>query len=96
MNKNLPNVYVVPIKKKINNNEELYRNTSTPTKKESINPTEINKIFNSKNHVYKTKVVLSLKDKEINTEIIGLTNDAILTLDGNKVPLNDILNIKKV
>ncbi len=98
MNKNLPNVYAVPIEKKITNNKETYISSlkEERTSKNSISKEEIDKIFNAKDHVYKTRTKIKTKNKEIEVEIVGKTSDALLTLHGEKIKVEDIEEIKKV
>ena len=101
MNKNLPRVFANPINRNINNNLDYY-----VSKPESLNVREvkeenvlikINEIFVSPNHVYKIKVLVKLSD---NTEreivIVGKTNTYLLTLNGNKLRINDIIHIEKI
>ncbi len=97
MNKNLPNVYAVPIEKKINNNKETYISSLNDEEVGNNIPIEeIDKIFNAREHVYKTRVKIKTKNKEEEVELIGKTNDALLTLDGQKIKIEEILEIKKV
>lgn len=98
MNKNLPNVYAVPIEKKITNNKETYMSSMSDerTSENLISKEEIDKLFNAKDHVYKTKTKIKTKNKEIEVEIVGKTNDALLTLSGKKIKIEDIEEIKKV
>lgn len=99
MNKNLPNVYAVPISKKIENNKETFQSKEeeqVQTNQESISVADVNKIFSSKNHVYKTRILLITKEGTKEVDAVGLTNNAILTLKGETIPLSDILDIKKV
>ncbi len=96
MNK-LPNVFANPITKKINNFQASYRSSNTEIK---YNPKEINKkineIFSSNDHVYKSKVKITLESGTIETELVGKTNVHLLTLDGKLIKITDILNIEKV
>ncbi len=96
MNK-LPNVFQNPIDKKFENVQDLYRSTE---RKETYNPKDINKkineIFGSLNHVYKSRVRITLKDQEIEAEIVGKTNLNLLTLDGKLIKITDIIDIKKI
>ena len=96
MNKNLPKVFAVPIEKKITNNEDLYRSSKQEVPKKIIDKSEITRLFNSKNYVYKTRVELTTKNKREEVEIIGLKNDNLLTMDGRVIPINEIYEIKKV
>lgn len=96
MNKNLPNVYAVPINKKIGNNENTFRSSEERINTTPISINEIKKIFNDKNHVYKTKALIMTKNGKKTIDVVGITNNSILTLNGETIPINDILSIKKV
>ena len=92
-----PRVYANPINKKIDNVQDLFRSDKDSR---SINPVDVNKkineIFASRNHVYKSKVKITLKDKVIEKEIVGKTNINLLTLDGDLIRITDILDIEKI
>lgn len=96
MSKNLPNVFAVPINKNIKNNEEINYNRSSEIKKESFNKNEINKIFGSKNHVYKTKVQIITNKNEYIVDLVGMKDSYLLTLDGKQINIDDIVEIKKM
>ncbi len=94
--KKLPEVYVVPITKEINNNKEVFKSYEKQEVVEEtlpIDKNDINKIFKEKDHVYKSKIMIN--DSKI-VEAIGLTNNALLTLTGEKIPLEQIKSLKKV
>lgn len=97
MNKKLPNVFAVPITKKMNNNKETFKSTeeeglrSTP-----VSIQQINKIFSDKTHVYKTRVKITTKKGSEEVDIVGQTKEALLTLSGKAINISDILDIKKV
>ena len=92
-----PRVFANPINKKIDNVQDLFRSDK---ENRSINPVDVNKkineIFASRNHVYKSKVKITLKDKVIEKEIVGKTNINLLTLDGDLIRITDILDIEKI
>ena len=92
-----PRVFANPINKKIDNVQNLFRSDK---ESRSINPVDVNKkineIFASRNHVYKSKVKITLKDKVIEKEIVGKTNINLLTLDGDLIRITDILDIEKI
>ena len=97
MNKKLPNVYAVPITKKINNNKETFKSTDLEeVRSSSITSKEINEIFNAKDHVYKTKVEITTTKGSKIVEVVGLTNNTLLTLSGETINIHDILDIKKL
>lgn len=93
----LPKVFANPINKKINNYQDLYYSDRNIKK---INPKDINKkvneIFGSLNHVYKSRVRITLNNKTIEETIIGKTNIYLLTIDNKKIKITDILDIEKI
>lgn len=100
MGKNLPNVYVVPINKKIINNKEIFKSfekndIESETDSKNIEQ-KINDIFSASNHVYKSKVIIYTKDSEKVIDMVGLTKGSIVTLLGDLIPITSILDIKKV
>ncbi len=97
MSKNLPNVYAVPITKKMTNNKETYKSFEVDgDRSSSVSVGEINKIFNDKTHVYKTKVQITTRKGIETVEVVGLVKNALLTLSGESINIEDILDIKKV
>ena len=96
MNK-LPNVFASPINKKRNNYQDMYR---SDRKVKSHNPKDINKkineIFGSLNHVYKSKVRITMSDGIKEEEIVGKTNINLLTIDNKLIKITDILDIEKI
>lgn len=95
MTKNLPNVYAVPITKKINNNKETFT-SKQEDRKVPISKEEITRIFTAKDHVYKTKVRIKTRTETKEVDVVGETNEALLTLNGERINIQDILEIKKV
>lgn len=98
MNK-LPRVFANPINKELKNNVELFRSDKKVEIKSSnikdINK-KINEIFGSNNHIYKSKVKITLKDGNLITDIVGKTSSNILTLDGMLIRIQDIIDIEKI
>ena len=96
MNK-LPNVFASPINKKLNNYKDLYRSDRAV---KSCNPKDINKkineIFGSLNHVYKSRVRITMDDGIHEEEIVGKTNINLLTIDNKLIKITDILDIEKI
>lgn len=101
MNNNLPRVYASPINKALNNNLEYYVSNVDDmnlrsVKQENI-PRKINEIFASPNHVYKSKVKIVLNNnEEFETTIVGKTNNYLLVLNGDKISIDNIINIDKI
>ena len=92
-----PRVFANPINKKLDNNEDLFRSSKSAIKN---NPKDINRkineIFASTDHVYKSRVKITLKDKVLEVDLIGKTNLNLLTLDGGLIRITDILDIEKL
>ena len=92
-----PRVYANPINKKIDNVQDLFRSDKDSR---SINPVDVNKkineIFASRNHVYKSRVRITLKDGVVEKEIVGKTNINLLTLDGDLIKITDIVDIERI
>ena len=94
--KNLPKVFAKPIEKEMRNNEEIFysRLKSQNEKKDILK--EIDKIFGSKDFVYKSEVEITLKSGVIITTIVGKSGSNLLTLDNQKISIPDIMEIKKL
>ena len=84
------------MKERIKNNKDIFISSKSEDRGTTINKNEINKIFNSKTHVYKTKVKIKTTSSEREVEVVGINNDNLLTLDGKSINMNDIIEIKKV
>lgn len=99
MSKKLPSVYASPINKKIDNTQDLYYSALTRNnpKEYSLNEIikKINDIFNSPNHVYKSRVVITTSNNALEEIIVGRTANSILTIDGKVIKISDIKNIEK-
>ena len=70
-----------------------------PDKIDKISRTELikklNEIFESPNFVYQADITILYKNGEnIKEKVIGIKDDYLITLEGNKINLNDIYNIK--
>ncbi len=96
MDKKLPNVYAVPIEKKLHNNEEISTSMERKDATTGITINEINELFASSHHVYKTKVKMTTTSGVKVVEVVGQTKNSLLTLDGERIPYHEILDIKKV
>lgn len=96
MNK-LPKVFANPINKKINNYQDLYYSNRSIKR---LNAKDINKkvneIFGSLNHVYKSRVRITLNDNITEEVIVGKTSMYLLTIDNKKIKITDILDIEKI
>lgn len=99
MENKLPKVFANPFNKKLTNTQEIFYSRSTPevNKRYTLNDIikKINNIFNSSNHVFKSKVLITTS-KGVNEEIlIGKTPNSILTMDGKIINLKEIIDIEK-
>ena len=97
----IPKIFVNHINKKIKNNMEEYHFTKDNIDNEIIDVSDINSklndIFSSTSFVYKANVDLYLKDGSIlNEDIIAVKDKSVITLNNKKIPINDILDIRKV
>ena len=94
----LPRVFANPISKKINNVQETYYGNDT--RNIDVNPTninsKINEIFSSKDHIYKSKVKITFRDKVSEEVIVGKTNVNLLTIDGKLIRITEIVDIEKI
>lgn len=101
MRKELPKVYVNKINK-INNNEEVYysyKDNIVEEKAEVIVPSiyemqnKIDNIFRSNDFIYKKRLHIKTKYGEGDYDIISKSYDYLLTIDGDKIYIENILEI---
>ena len=94
-----PKIYINKIEKNINNNKENYYYRNNDYKKDFslINIKEkINDIFSSDDFVYKSNVIIILKNgKEIKDELIAIKNNELILLNNDKINIDIIEDIKK-
>lgn len=98
MDKKLPNVYANEIDKKIDNVQELYYGSlNNEERTYSLNEIlrKINEIFASSSHVYKSDAIIKTSNGEIIKTIVGKTGNYLITIEGEKINISDILDIKK-
>ena len=106
MEKKLPKVFANPLDHKIENNKEVFYSqnekgleplTSEPSKISSLKEKSISQkiqdIFNAKSYVYKADVKIKLKSGIVEKKIVGKNQKYLITLDNEKIPLEDILDI---
>lgn len=94
MNNKIPKIFVNKLNK-INNNKEIYY--SALDKQDNIVTSsiieKIDMIMNSKKFIYKRNVHIKTKEYEKDFSIISKNNNYLLTLEGNKININDIIEI---
>ena len=96
----LPKVFINKIDKSIKNNKESYYYKGDEPiiiDYADINVKEtINEIFNSDSFVYKVKVDIKFKNGKSKVyEIVAMKNNELISIDGDKIKVDDIVNIKK-
>lgn len=98
MKKDLPRVYANPIDKDIRNNNDVYYGKNEETRSSNkVNVYEkINQIFASPHHVYKSNVLIKTKNGEIRTTIVGKSGNYLLSLNGEKINMIDIVDIERI
>lgn len=94
----LPKVYQNKNIGNINNDQEyFYSFNNQTTNKEKRNKEDIklkiNKLFQSQKFIYKIKVIVITTNDQFETVIIGKTNNDLITLDNNLIPIKDITDI---
>ena len=95
MNKKLPEIFHNKIDKKLNNNEEIKeeKKINKINYKKSIRQ-KINEIFASPSYVYKASVIIKTKDNTINKRIIGRNSKYLITMDNEKIDIDNIIDIE--
>jgi hypothetical protein len=95
MNK-LPKVFANTNLGKLKNNETIYYDKKRSiTKNNNIN-FKINQLFKSSRFVYKINVKVTT-EKGINTyRIIGKSNNNLITIDNELIPIDTIIDIEEV
>lgn len=103
MNKKVPKIFVNKINK-INNNKEVFysfkdNNDFEYEQKEenSVNEFElqnkIDKLFRTNDFIYKKKFHIKTKYSEGDFIVISKNYDYLLTIDGNRIYIKDIIDI---
>ena len=91
-----PSVFANKIDHKLNNNEEVF--TSYSGNKDDVNEyinvrKKIRDIMDSPNYVYKADVIIKTNKNTLEKTIVGVNNNKILTIDGESINIDDILDI---
>lgn len=94
----LPKVYQNKNIGNINNDQEYYYSLNKSPKQNNTNnkiniKEKVNKLFESSKFIYKIKTIVITKDGEKETTIIGKTNQDLITIDNNLIPISDIIDI---
>lgn len=102
--KKIPEIYVNKINKKIDNNDEVFYsykeshiNNDEKYKSEKYSEYElqnkIDKLFRMNDFIYKKKIHIKTKQSENDYFIISKCYDYLLTIDGMKIMIKDIIEI---
>ncbi len=101
MNSKLPNVFHNNKSSLNDNNKEVYYSkVSEEEVSDNIKPIiirkKINDIFSSRNFVYKANVIITTKDGDKEVTLIHKNNNSLLTLSNESIPIDSIIDIRKV
>ncbi len=100
--KKLPEIFVNNINKKISHNDEVFYSYKSKDSKEKENTkrysmneiqNKIDSLFRSKDFIYKKVFHIKTINMEGDFIIISKSYDYLLTIDGNKIMIKDILEI---
>ena len=98
--KKLPKLFTNSFDKKIDNSIEYTIVKDDINEKRTINRYEINRkidnIFKSSSYIYKIKVKLLLKDKNLEEYIIGRDTTRLITINNEYINISDILDIEEL
>ncbi len=98
MEKKLPKVFANPIGKDIKNNETIFyskEKNEIPRFEKGLSVMQkINQIFRSPKYVYKVEAEIKLKDKEVTKRIVGKNKNYLITIENERIPISEILDIK--
>lgn len=104
MKNKVPLIFAPKVDKKINNNKEVYysylddeidiKEENIPYLSEYEMQQKINNLFRANDFIYKKKFIIKMKDSEKEYTIISKSYDYLLTIDGSKIMIKDIIDIK--
>ena len=97
MSKEIPRVYVNKIDK-INNNDEVYYSYKDNNKEDIVidlydMQKKIDSIFRSNDFIYKKKIHIKTKYSDKDYIIISKSINYLLTIDGEKIYIDNIIDI---
>lgn len=99
MKKELPRVYGLNVdhdtnsKMSYNKFEEEKMEKKERSVYEKTVPQKIKEIFNSVNYIYKVDVIIETKEGSFKKRIIGRTNNYLITIDNERIAIDDIIDI---
>ncbi len=98
MDKKLPNIFANQIDKKMNNVQELYYDgmRNEPVRSSGDVLSKIQRIFSSKDFVYKKRVRIWTSTGSREYVVVGRTELSLLTLNNETIKITDILDIEAI
>lgn len=105
MNKKIPKIFVNKIDKNIDNNTKVYYSYKDNFKEEKIDrknidyfglQNKINNLFKSSDFIYKKKFLIKTDSFEKEFTIISKSYDYLLTIDGDRIFIKDIIDIRNI
>ena len=97
--KELPKIYQNDIDKKITNNKEVFYSLTDSSRNLKMDHEDISimidGIFNGEHQVYNIPVIIKTSTKVYDTYIVARTNSYLLTIDRDRISINDIISIKR-
>lgn len=90
----LPKVYASPIDKEIDNVQKEFRGVKEDREPKVNLNVKINNLFKDPSFVYKKKVLIKTKDMQKIVTIVGKTSDCLLTMNNEKIKINDIYDLE--
>ncbi|MCX4249605.1 MAG: hypothetical protein OSJ65_07605 [Bacilli bacterium] len=96
---NLPKVYQNRNVGNVNNDQEFFYSANPSKAKLNVKNTnldsKINNLFKSNKYIYKINVNIKTSTRDFDTVVIGKTNNNLITLDNDLIPIKDIIDINE-
>ena len=94
----LPKVYVNPINHNIENAQQSYKSNmrGISLNNKHISTNDVDKILNSKKHIYRSRVRLQIDNENFEKVIVSRNNDFLITIDNEKIPIKSINSIEEI
>ncbi len=93
MKEYLPKVFVSPITKKIDNDQEVFMGNSRDDKSVSE---VLDSLFTNDTYTFRRKFEIKTNNEVITTSIISRQGNKLLTLDNRYIDILDIKSIKEI
>ena len=93
MKEYLPKVFVSPITKKIDNDQEIFMGNSRDDKSVSE---VLDTLFTPDTYTFRRKFEIKTKNEVLTTSIISRLGNKLLTLDNRYIDILDIISIKEI